>query len=104
MKVPAAVVTAVAGKQALVRYRRHELQVFVDTNPELKWCPAPGCEYAIACSSGGGPSEAADVTCECGKSFCFGCLEEAHRPVDCATVRCWMLKNSAGSENLTWIL
>ncbi|CAI7735601.1 unnamed protein product [Closterium sp. NIES-53] len=32
------------------------------------------------------------------------CLEEAHRPVDCETVGKWILKNSAESENMNWIL
>lgn len=30
------------------------------------------------------------------------CTEEAHRPVDCATVEKWILKNSAESENMNW--
>jgi ariadne-1 len=48
--------------------------------------------------------EALDVFCACGSAFCFSCKEEAHRPVDCDTVRRWLVKNSAESENLTWIL
>ncbi|KAK4605792.1 hypothetical protein RGQ29_000184 [Quercus rubra] len=32
------------------------------------------------------------------------CTEEAHRPVDCGTVAKWILKNSAESENMNWIL
>ncbi|GFP95785.1 probable E3 ubiquitin-protein ligase ari8 [Phtheirospermum japonicum] len=32
------------------------------------------------------------------------CVEEAHRPVDCGTVSKWILKNSAESENMNWIL
>jgi hypothetical protein len=34
--------------------------------------------------------------------FFFQCTEEAHRPVDCATVSKWILKNSAESENMNW--
>ncbi|KAK9735837.1 hypothetical protein RND81_04G231800 [Saponaria officinalis] len=32
------------------------------------------------------------------------CTEEAHRPVDCGTVSKWIMKNSAESENMNWIL
>jgi ariadne-1 len=32
------------------------------------------------------------------------CAEEAHRPVSCDTVSKWILKNSAESENMNWIL
>lgn len=34
---------------------------------------------------------AQDVFCRCGAAFCFNCKEEAHRPVDCETVRKWMV-------------
>ena len=45
-----------------------------------------------------------DIHCACGSDFCFTCREEAHRPVGCDTVRKWLVKNSAESENLNWIL
>ena len=45
-----------------------------------------------------------DVACTCGAMYCFSCKQEAHRPVDCDTVKTWQLKNSAESENLTWIM
>lgn len=45
-----------------------------------------------------------DVLCKCSGTFCFTCKNEAHRPVDCETVRQWTVKNSAESENLTWII
>lgn len=36
------------------------------------------------------------------KNLALQCTEEAHRPVDCATVAKWILKNSAESENMNW--
>ncbi|CAA6668295.1 unnamed protein product [Spirodela intermedia] len=66
-----------------------------------KWCPAPGCEYAVEFVVGSGSY---DVGCNCSHSFCWNCTEEAHRPVDCGTVSRWILKNSAESENMNWIL
>ena len=45
-----------------------------------------------------------DVQCTCGAAFCWTCQEEAHRPVACETVRKWLIKNSAESENMNWIL
>ncbi|KAB5538627.1 hypothetical protein DKX38_016160 [Salix brachista] len=65
-----------------------------------KWCPAPGCDYAVDFIVGSGSY---DVTCRCAYSFCWNCTEEAHRPVDCGTVAKWILKNSAESENMNWI-
>ncbi|KAI3911172.1 hypothetical protein MKW92_033381 [Papaver armeniacum] len=72
-----------------------------DRRKTSKWCPGPGCEFAIEFEAG---SSSYDVVCGCGHSFCWNCLDDAHRPVDCDTVRKWAAKNTAESENLTWIL
>lgn len=83
------------------KYRRYFLRSFVEDNRKTKWCPAPGCDYAVDFIVGGGTF---DVTCRCSYSFCWNCTEEAHRPVDCDTVSKWIMKNSAESENMNWIL
>ncbi|KAI3899259.1 hypothetical protein MKW92_035670 [Papaver armeniacum] len=66
-----------------------------------KRCPSPGCEFAVEFVPG---SSSYDVVCRCGHSFCWNCVEDAHRPVDCDTVHNWGEKNSAESENVIWIL
>lgn len=83
------------------KYNRYFLRSFIEDNRKTKWCPAPGCDYAVDFIVGGGSY---DVTCHCSYSFCWNCTEEAHRPVDCGTVAKWILKNSAESENMNWIL
>ncbi|KAM1095985.1 hypothetical protein FF1_010800 [Malus domestica] len=83
------------------KYSRYFLRSYVEDNRKTKWCPAPGCDYAINFIVGGGSY---DVTCHCSYSFCWNCTEEAHRPVDCGTVSKWIMKNSAESENMNWIL
>ncbi|CDP04163.1 unnamed protein product [Coffea canephora] len=83
------------------KYKRYFLRSFIEDNRKTKWCPAPGCEYAVDFIVGSGSY---DVTCRCSYSFCWNCTEEAHRPVDCGTVARWILKNSAESENMNWIL
>ncbi|CAI9762847.1 unnamed protein product [Fraxinus pennsylvanica] len=83
------------------KYRHYLLRSFVEDSRKTKWCPAPGCDYAIKYVVGSGNY---DVTCSCSYSFCWNCTEEAHRPVDCETVAKWILKNSAESENMNWIL
>ncbi|RRT63807.1 hypothetical protein B296_00007140, partial [Ensete ventricosum] len=65
----------------------------------IKWCPAPGCEFAVEFVIGSGNY---DICCSCSYNFCWNCTEEAHRPVDCVTVAKWILKNSAESENMNW--
>ncbi|KAJ7547347.1 hypothetical protein O6H91_08G081500 [Diphasiastrum complanatum] len=83
------------------KYKRYLLRSYVEDNRKAKWCPAPGCEYAVEFSPG---SASYEIVCKCGHNFCWNCLEEAHRPVDCETVAKWILKNSAESENMNWIL
>ncbi|XP_058181590.1 probable E3 ubiquitin-protein ligase ARI8 isoform X2 [Rhododendron vialii] len=83
------------------RYARYLLRSYIEDNPKNKWCPGPGCEYAVEFVVG---SENYDVSCLCSYSFCWNCAEEAHRPVDCGTVAKWIMKNSAESENTNWIL
>ncbi|PIA29735.1 hypothetical protein AQUCO_05800083v1 [Aquilegia coerulea] len=83
------------------KYSRYLLRSYVEDNRKTKWCPAPGCDYAVDFLVGSGSY---DVSCNCTYSFCWNCTEEAHRPVDCGTVAKWILKNSAESENMNWIL
>ncbi|CAO2837482.1 unnamed protein product [Amaranthus hypochondriacus] len=83
------------------KYARYLLRSYVEDNKKAKWCPAPGCDYAVDFVVGSG---CYDVTCRCSHGFCWNCTEEAHRPVDCGTVCKWIMKNSAESENMNWIL
>lgn len=94
-------INALASKDDVEKYTRYFLRSFVEDNRKTKWCPAPGCDYAVDFIVG---SASFDVTCRCSYSFCWNCTEEAHRPVDCGTVAKWILKNSAESENMNWIL
>ncbi|KAM7487017.1 hypothetical protein LguiA_003026 [Lonicera macranthoides] len=83
------------------KYNRYLLRSYIEDNRKTKWCPAPGCDCAVEYVVGSGNY---DVSCLCSFSFCWNCTEEAHRPVDCDTVAKWILKNSAESENMNWIL
>ncbi|KAF5204083.1 E3 ubiquitin-protein ligase arih1 [Thalictrum thalictroides] len=81
------------------KYCQYLLRSYVESSKKIKWCPAPGCDFAIEVGSG-----SYDVSCKCTHNFCWNCNEEAHRPVQCGTVAQWILKNSAESENTNWIL
>ncbi|CAI9754511.1 unnamed protein product [Fraxinus pennsylvanica] len=94
-------VNKLASEDDKERYNRYFLRSFVENNRKTKWCPAPDCDHAVDFIIGGGNY---DVTCHCSYSFCWNCAEEAHRPVDCGTVATWILKNTAESENMNWIL
>ncbi|GJP42569.1 hypothetical protein CLOM_g2120 [Closterium sp. NIES-68] len=110
---------------AVRHYRRYLLRSFVEASESVKWCPSPGCDFAIQTEGGGGAvphdggrgggrrgrggmwgsgSMSRDVRCACGHEWCWHCLQEPHRPVECELVRKWVVKNSAESENMKWIL
>ncbi|KAJ8753062.1 hypothetical protein K2173_011830 [Erythroxylum novogranatense] len=94
-------IDALASLEDKEKYHRYFVRSYIEDNRKTKWCPAPGCDYAVDFVVGSGSY---DVTCRCSYSFCWNCTEEAHRPVDCATVAKWILKNTAESENMNWIL
>ncbi|KAE8664109.1 putative E3 ubiquitin-protein ligase ARI8 [Hibiscus syriacus] len=94
-------ISALASEEDREKYFHYFIRSYVEDNRKTKWCPAPGCDYAVEFILGSGNY---DVTCRCSYSFCWNCAEEAHRPVDCGTVGKWILKNSAESENMNWIL
>lgn len=82
------------------KYARFALRAYVESGKKTKWCPAPDCTCAVEFVS----DVNYDVSCNCTFRFCWNCTEEAHRPVNCRTVSMWILKNSAESENMNWIL
>eukprot|EP00494_Astrolonche_serrata_P033149 UN33418 len=82
------------------KYARFALRAYVESRKKTKWCPAPDCTCAVEFVS----DVNYDVSCNCTFRFCWNCTEEAHRPVNCETVSKWILKNSAESENMNWIL
>ncbi|KAI3853892.1 hypothetical protein MKW98_005515 [Papaver atlanticum] len=82
------------------KYSRYILRSYVEDNKKTKWCPAPGCDFAVDFVAG---SSSFDVSCNCSFSFCWNCTEEAHRPVDCVTVAKWILKNCAEFKSMNWI-
>ncbi|XP_021772292.1 probable E3 ubiquitin-protein ligase ARI8 isoform X1 [Chenopodium quinoa] len=94
-------INTLAREEDREKYARYFLRSYIEDNRKAKWCPAPGCDYAVDFVVGSGNY---DVTCRCSHGFCWSCTEEAHRPVDCGTVCKWIMKNSAESENMNWIL
>jgi len=82
------------------KYEEWYIRSYVDDNPSVKWCTNPaGCPFA--CEYQG--VDHCDIRCHCAFVWCWACGEEAHRPAECKTVHQWNIKNSAESENISWI-
>ncbi|ESQ40837.1 hypothetical protein EUTSA_v10015828mg [Eutrema salsugineum] len=85
-------------------YESYVLGSFVDGNNEtIKWCPAPGCDYAIE-RHGEDVSELDfGVVCLCGHTFCWSCQLESHRPVTCNNASLWWTHLLDQSKSVSWI-
>ncbi len=99
-KLPETLIRSIAPPACYEKFCSFMLRSFVEINRSCRWCPNGGCEIAVEYPGGG----VIDVDCSCGHSFCFQCAEEAHRPVSCPDLKRWQVKNSAESENVTWIM
>ncbi|KAL8841327.1 MAG: hypothetical protein Q9170_000957 [Blastenia crenularia] len=87
------------------RYQTLLTRTYVDDLDNLKWCPAPNCEYAVDC--GIKRQELTKivptVTCPCKHQFCFGCTMNDHQPTPCSLVKMWLKKCEDDSETANWI-
>eukprot|EP00727_Mastigamoeba_balamuthi_P006430 m51a1_g2407 putative ubiquitin-protein ligase (716) ;mRNA; f:774107-776751 len=93
-------VERIVPKELYAKYVAFITKSFVDDNPDVKWCPAPGCGNALKadqCIKGIG-------YCTCGYRFCWECGEEAHMPATCAEVLSWKKKCLDDSETVHWIM
>mmetsp|Transcript_91143 Transcript_91143/g.162255 ORF Transcript_91143/g.162255 Transcript_91143/m.162255 type:complete len:535 (-) Transcript_91143:198-1802(-) len=98
--VPTSFFARFCNEERLKRYQEWCLRTYVDSNASVKWCTNPvGCQYACE-YQGVTPCE---IKCLCSFNWCWACGEESHRPAGCSTVNQWNIKNSAESENISWI-
>jgi len=88
----------------LKKYVERSLQQFIDSQPHYKWCPYPGCEYAMFAES---VTNVDPVTCVgCGNTYCFNCSDPNigdHRPCLCEMARKWLEKSTDEGENIRWL-
>lgn len=91
-------------KQNYKIYEKALLRSMVEDNPNVKYCPAPGCTNAIRCER---KNRKEAVACKCGFRFCFRCADYDkgdHMPATCEQVEMWMQKASDESENVKWLM
>ena len=85
-------------------YLRWHCKSFTDDNKDMQACPyVKECEYT-AQRMEQDALRTTVINCLCGNSFCFACGEQQHRPADCKMYKEWDIKNSAESENASYIL
>lgn len=92
------------GEDDKKKYKRLLVSSFVECSKGIKWCPAPGCVYAVGFVGGEGFKDQEEVMCKCSYEFCWDCVGERHRPVDCETAVKWHEKNNSDTLNTEWKL
>jgi ariadne-1 len=87
------------------RYQTLLTRTYVDDKENLKWCPAPNCEYAVDCHVKQRELQriVPTVQCGCKHYFCFGCTLNDHQPSPCKLVKMWLQKCEDDSETANWI-
>ncbi|KAF2088432.1 hypothetical protein K490DRAFT_64482 [Saccharata proteae CBS 121410] len=87
------------------RYQVLLTRTYVDDKENLKWCPAPNCEFAVDCKVKQRDLSriVPTVRCNCGHHFCFGCTLNDHQPAPCGLVKKWLKKCEDDSETANWI-
>ncbi|KDP39358.1 hypothetical protein JCGZ_01115 [Jatropha curcas] len=96
-------IDSIASKEDRDKYSQWWIKSYIEESKSKKRCPGANCDHAIEFIRRVNGSF--DVTrSNCFTSFCWNCVEEGHRPLDCETVKKWILKNSSESENVTYIV
>ena len=104
------VIEKVVSPEMNSKFLRNDIELFIESNSCIKWCPFPSCSKAVYLSecmlnlSDGQSYILANmppilpvshaVECGSGHYFCWECKREAHSPCDCKLWEDWMTKIS----------
>ncbi|KAL3519132.1 hypothetical protein ACH5RR_021721 [Cinchona calisaya] len=70
-------INSLASKKEKKKFENYIVRTYVEDKKNIKWCPAPGCDFAVEFS--GGNSSNFGVTCDCSRGFCWNCSEVGGR-------------------------
>ncbi|XP_071823282.1 ankyrin repeat and IBR domain-containing protein 1-like isoform X2 [Apostichopus japonicus] len=102
--VPLEIIEKIVSPDMSTRYQHFDIKAFVDSNPNLKWCPKVECGRAVkipdissessshrgsSSSPNSPPPMSRAVDCGSGHFFCWDCCGEPHAPCSCENWRKW---------------
>ena len=95
-------IESVVSREIASKFLSFDIKDFVDSNPNIRWCPHPGCSQAVGrpsltedpVSQDGSQSddERKGRTVHCGYNhyFCWDCLSDSHEPCTCSQWKRWL--------------
>lgn len=96
--IPEKVFYAFLNEQQLTQYNKCLLKNFTESNTDIEMCPNEKCQVIVQSFS-----YITDITCTCGKIWCFKCKKDTHRPTSCEMMENWA-KRSVNSDDIDkWI-
>ncbi|EEC20064.1 ankyrin repeat containing protein [Ixodes scapularis] len=98
--VPVDVIEQLVSPEMVRRYLQFDIEAFVETNPDIKWCPWAGCGRAVKLPviakppvlPHRAPPVSHAVDCGNGHYFCWECRGAAHAPCSCDLWKQWRTK------------
>jgi len=92
----------VRNEDLFAKYEEYNLKRTLESIPDLRWCPRPGCGNAMI-----GSSDVPMMICSndsCRFTFCFKCKEEWHADVTCEQYQQWKMENSESEARyIDWV-
>lgn len=98
------VVRLINGGRVKRRYQHLITASFVECNALLRWCPAPGCSYAVEVQETMASGSSQQIVCRCKHRFCFECGADWHEPVTCQMLRAWIKTSADDASTCQWIV
>jgi len=92
----------VRDERTFAKYEEFNLKKTLETIPDLRWCPRPGCGNAMIGSNDNPMMICSNDSCRF--SFCFRCKEEWHADVTCEKYQEWKVENNeAEARYIDWV-
>eukprot|EP01124_Arcella_intermedia_P000217 TRINITY_DN10115_c0_g1_i1.p1 TRINITY_DN10115_c0_g1~~TRINITY_DN10115_c0_g1_i1.p1 ORF type:complete len:1098 (-),score=293.89 TRINITY_DN10115_c0_g1_i1:30-3323(-) len=77
-------ISSYLNQEAYEKYVKFLANAYVESHPQIKWCPAKGCNLALRQISSGSM-----VMCKCGLLWCWKCGKDGHWPTSCEQIKWW---------------
>jgi len=92
----------VKDENTFAKYEEFNLKKTLETIPNLRWCPRPGCGNGMIGSDDNPMMICSNDSCRF--TFCFRCKEEWHADVTCEKYQEWKLENNeAEARYIDWV-